>query len=184
MFDDELMVARQGDISLMVVVGKGSFRMSTSLKQFGMQSIESRCRRIIVNLGACSTIDSTFMGILAKLATRIQQKTQGDLVLINLNSRTQEQLCLLGLQNLVTYYTVAETPEDLARLFRGCDQLSQAGTGKESDRERTETMIEAHETLLDVDPANIPKFRDVLAYLRDDLKRETRREADGEFRAG
>ena len=171
--DDKLFVAQQDGTALAVVVGKGSFRMGTSLKQFGMQAIESNCSRIIINLATCSTIDSTFMGIAARLATRIRQRGRGTLVLINLNIHTRKQLQSLGLHDLLEHYSREETPGILEVLFRGFDQLAQADANEESGPKRTETMIEAHQTLVDLDPANIPKFRDVLAYLRDDLERRS-----------
>jgi hypothetical protein len=32
-------------------------------------------------------------------------------------------------------------------------------------------MLEAHENLVRLSPENLPKFKDVLAFLREDLKR-------------
>jgi anti-sigma B factor antagonist len=34
----------------------------------------------------------------------------------------------------------------------------------------TRTMIDAHETLVAIAPENLPKFKDVLTYLREDLR--------------
>jgi hypothetical protein len=38
-------------------------------------------------------------------------------------------------------------------------------------RQMTQAMITAHEALIDAAPDNIVKFKDVLAYLKEDLKR-------------
>lgn len=35
----------------------------------------------------------------------------------------------------------------------------------------SQTSLEAHQTLMAVDPANIPKFKDVVAFLKEDLAR-------------
>ena len=39
-------------------------------------------------------------------------------------------------------------------------------------RTTTETMIAAHQALVDADPNNLCKFKDVLDYLKQDLRRE------------
>jgi hypothetical protein len=56
--------------------------------------------------------------------------------------------------------------------------LAQAGSGlasldtrEETGLATTGTMLEAHENLVRLSPGNLPKFKDVLAFLREDLKR-------------
>jgi hypothetical protein len=34
-------------------------------------------------------------------------------------------------------------------------------------------MLEAHEKLVEICPDNLPKFKDVLTYLRDDIKKQS-----------
>ena len=44
-------------------------------------------------------------------------------------------------------------------------------------KQMTETMIDAHETLIEAAPDNIIKFKDVLAYLKEDLNRTIAQES-------
>ena len=58
------------------------------------------------------------------------------------------------------------------------DSLEMASDFDETDQEsetrwdRAETMLDAHEALVDVSAENLPKFKDVLAFLREDLDKE------------
>ena len=71
---------------------------------------------------------------------------------------------MLGLAHLVRIEV--GTPDDSSMPAKG--QMLATGGDK---KKMTETMITAHEALIDVAPDNIVKFKDVLAYLKEDLKR-------------
>jgi hypothetical protein len=43
----------------------------------------------------------------------------------------------------------------------------QGGAGREA---KEKTMLEAHEALVEADPENLAKFKDVLEFLKQDLK--------------
>jgi hypothetical protein len=43
--------------------------------------------------------------------------------------------------------------------------------------EMAQTSLEAHETLMNVNPSNIPKFKDVVQFLAEDLKKLGQRQS-------
>jgi hypothetical protein len=45
---------------------------------------------------------------------------------------------------------------------------------KEACAAQAQTILEAHEALIQIAPANLPKFKDVIQYLKDDLHLSTR----------
>ncbi len=47
---DELLVALQGDTAFVHVTGRGSFKNSTNLKQFGVAAIEAKCRMLVLDM--------------------------------------------------------------------------------------------------------------------------------------
>jgi len=168
---DHLQVALRETDALARLAGRGSFKMGPALKEFGVAAIEQGARRMILDLHDCQGMDSTFMGVLAGLAVRLRQRG-GELHVIRLSPKTRQLLATLGIDQLVRAYLDAETPDELRRRLpedeNGLRRLETA-----PDRLRaTETMIEAHETLTQVDDANRPRFKDVLAFLREDLKRQ------------
>jgi anti-sigma B factor antagonist len=147
------------------VEGKGSFQTSPALKEFSKQMLERGYRSFVVDLQSCPVMDSTFMGTLAGIALRLREFGNGALLVRNANERNTELLRNLGLNNLFAVESkVSETAEpvvDAAPL--DADQ----GIGR---TDQAECMIEAHEALVDADPENLARFKDVLEYLKQDLR--------------
>ncbi len=169
-FTDNIFVSLQTDTALIRVQGRASFKCSPALKAFCGAAIERGVSRIIMNMETCIGMDSTFMGVLAGVAVRLKEATGGIIQMINLSGRTRGLLATLGLDQMVETWMPGEAPEDLAGHFRE-DQLDRLSDESPDRREMAQTMLEAHETLVEVFPENRPKFKDVLTYLREDLKK-------------
>jgi anti-sigma B factor antagonist len=144
------------------VEGKGSFQNSPGLKDFAAEMIHRGSRRFVVDLGGCPVMDSTFMGTLAGIALRLRELGQGGLAVVRLNDRNRELVQNLGLNQLFT----VEAPVGDAGPHLG-DALDQGTVDRKA---QATTMIEAHEALVQADAANVTKFKDVLEYLRQDLR--------------
>ena len=108
-------------------------------------------------------MDSTFMGVLAGLST-VLKKTDGEVLLSNLSEKNLFLLKMLGLLHLVR---VDATPVEMP-FPTLADQPLPATADK---RQMTQNMINAHEALIEASPENMVKFKDVLAYLKEDLNR-------------
>jgi anti-sigma B factor antagonist len=147
------------------VEGKGSFQASPALKEFSKQMLERGYRNFVVDLQGCPVMDSTFMGTLAGIALRLREFGNGALLVRNANERNTDLLRNLGLNNLFEVESKApETSESL---------VEAAALDADQTIERTdqaECMIEAHEALVDADPENLARFKDVLEYLKQDLR--------------
>jgi anti-sigma B factor antagonist len=143
------------------VHGRATFKVGPALKQFGTLAIDQGCSRIIVEMKECVGMDSTFMGILAGLSTVIK-KSNGAIVMRGLSEKNHFLLKMLGLVHLVTIEE--QTPEAVSMTGRALPV-------SDDKRQMTQAMITAHEALIDAAPDNIVKFKDVLAYLKEDLKR-------------
>ena len=50
--------------------------------------------------------------------------------------------------------------------------LAPANRGASDKESLARNSLEAHQTLMDIDPANIPKFKDFTQFLREDLARK------------
>jgi anti-anti-sigma regulatory factor len=151
------------------VEGSGSFTVSTALKDFAKEMIHRGAREFVVDLGKCPVMDSTFMGTLAGISLWLRELGEGSLHLVNLNERNAESLCRLGLDQLFNVRLSATGGEGQA-LKRPL---------KEDRTALAETMLEAHEALTKAVPENLPKFKDVIQYLEEELhlsKRASREE--------
>ncbi len=62
-----MFVAREEDTVFIRVSGRATFACSSPLRQYAVQQIERGARRFVFELGSCTFMDSTFMGLLATL---------------------------------------------------------------------------------------------------------------------
>lgn len=168
-FTDNIFVTLQSDAALIRVQGRASFKCSPSLKAFCGAAIERGVSRIIMDMETCIGMDSTFMGVLAGVAVRLKEATGGSIQMINLSGRTRGLLATLGLDQMVETWMPGDVPAELAERFRE-DRMDRLADDTSDRREMAQTMLDAHETLVEVFPENRPKFKDVLTYLREDLK--------------
>ena len=153
-------VAKENNIAYIQIQGKGSFLNTPPVKTFCQEMLREAITHFVVDLKECAYMDSTFLGTLAGLAMQLKQKA-GTLYLINAGSHNLEIMKNLGLHRLpaIAMRPLSSKPRQLKELP---DQpLEQRSTA--------EHMLEAHEILLQIDPANVAKFKDVVAYLKEDL---------------
>ena len=149
------------------VQGKGSFQNSTGIKDFAAAMIRRGHRDFVVDLAQCPVMDSTFMGTLAFIAQRLLALGQGGLYVIKANERNTDLLEGLGLNQIISLN--GQEAAIYAEEFAADELLPSVPTDKHAT---TETMIAAHQALVDADPDNLCKFKDVLDYLKQDLRRE------------
>lgn len=147
------------------VRGRASFQNSASLQDFITAVIESGRRRFVIDFKECTTMDSTFLGVLAGAALKLRKMPErGSLVLCRLGGRNLELVRNLGLDRLLTIDEGQEpcVPDGPAA------PLSQAPVLSELEQARL--VLKAHEDLVAVDEANRAKFQDVLTFLKDRVK--------------
>lgn len=145
------------------VEGKGSFQNSSGMKEFSKEMMNRGYREFVVDLKGCPVMDSTFMGTLAGMALRLRELGQGRLHVVNLNDRNSDLLQNLGLDQL---FAMNSAPVGDGELSGEKEIVRNAATDR---KEQAETMLEAHEALVEAAPENITKFKDVLEYLKQDL---------------
>ncbi len=175
---DRLLVMVRGSRAFVRVIGRGSFKVSTALKEFAATAIEGADGRLVLEMSACTGMDSTFMGVLAGVAMRLNRSGNGGRVaLVNLAPKNRDLLATLGLDLLVDAYTAGQTPDEYEAVLHDDQGLRMLEENASMKQRTAETMLEAHEDLVRLSPDNLPKFQDVLQYLREDVRR--RREGGG-----
>jgi anti-anti-sigma regulatory factor len=151
------------------VEGKGSFFNSSGLKDFAQAKVTRGNRQFVVDLQECPVMDSTFMGTLAGIALRLREMGQGALHLIRLNDRNGNLLRNLGLDQLFTLgLGELELPGEWQTAIDTARPLPEE-PAQPDRKEQAQTMLEAHEALVQAAPENRVKFKDVLEFLKQDL---------------
>ncbi|WP_343124806.1 STAS domain-containing protein [Verrucomicrobium sp. GAS474] len=158
-----MQVARNGDLVYIQVIGRGSFQNASHVKHFSEEVLKNGAKEIVIDLKECTYLDSTFLGTLAGIGIKLRAATAeaSTLQLLNATARNTELIQNLGLDRLFRFETSAPVPAP-----ETTEKLDGTAAGKV---ETGETMLEAHETLMQWDARNVAKFKDVVAYLKEDL---------------
>jgi anti-sigma B factor antagonist len=167
---DQVLVATSGENAFLRAVGRATLKFSTAVRDFTRVAFSSGCRRLLCDLRDCSSMDSTFMGVLAGLATR----KSVDVILFNLSPRLVDLVSTLGLDQVARAYAAGAAPADLAPLLQEARALEARASGVDPSMPAGETVLEAHETLVQIHAPNLPRFQSVLNYLREDLENRRR----------
>jgi anti-anti-sigma regulatory factor len=181
----KILVARSADLGFVKVVGRGSFQNSSCLKAFYLQLLNDGVHRFVVDLGACTYLDSTFLGILLGLGLKLKESGDGLLNILNASTRNLELLRNLGLDRLINIHGTESSrlPSGFGENGKSAqgmklsgikeDQLEEVACPVPTRAEAAPTILEAHEALMQFDPRNVPKFKDVVEFLREDLGQST-----------
>ena len=157
------------------VHGKGTFQNSAGVKQFALAMIQRGHREFVVDLADCPVMDSTFMGTLTGIALKLRGLGSGHLHVIHPNERNAALLRGLGLDQILELADDGvASPDGLehALVTTDAEPVAAPAADGAGDRMRTaETMLAAHQALVDADPENLSRFKDVLEYLKQDLAR-------------
>lgn len=149
------------------VAGRANFTLSVDFKRLVQELRQRGFNRFMLDLGECVTMDSTFLGVLAGIALRdIDGRESSEervhLDLLNPSPRVTDLLENLGVVHL---FNILNQPTPCTLMFEPREN-GQAPSKEELSR----NCLQAHLTLMDVNPENIPKFKDVAAFFEQDLK--------------
>lgn len=162
----KILVCVAGDSVWIRVVGRANFASSVDFKTLVTELQQQGCVRFGIDLTECVLMDSTFLGVLAGFGRRINgdhDKSEHWVELLNPNTRVAELLANLGVEHIFRIvsgvpYTPPAPTEEAKSTASDAETLAQ-------------TSLEAHRTLMEIDPANVAKFKDVTQFLAEDLQR-------------
>jgi anti-anti-sigma regulatory factor len=150
------------------IAGRASFNSSLDFKTLVNGLFQKGFSRFVLDLTDCLLMDSTFLGVLAGLGLKFGAARNGNsepyLELLNANPRILDLLDNLGVCHL---FKLVKGPEPATEKMASVEP-----TPLNPDRKAiSRTCLEAHQTLMEINPANIPKFKEVTQFLAEDLKK-------------
>ena len=171
---DAVLVMIDGDHAFARIVGRGSFKVSGSLKEFGTRVSNLGGVRLVVDLSQCVSMDSTFMGVLAGLSFQFRKQQAGRIQLVNVTPKLQALIATLGLNHLVDSVPEGSLPAEYAAKLGPQQPALEELPPERTDKDNVaRIMLEAHENLVQASQDNIARFKDVIAFLREDLRKNT-----------
>lgn len=161
----KLMVLIGEQFACVKVAGRANFTTSVDFKSV-LVGLESKgYPYLVIELSECSLMDSTFLGVLAAFGVKLNptgvECVNQVIELRNANERLLELLENLGVLHLFKTCQ-GELPECREITSEPCNPSKEA---------LTLASLEAHQTLMDINPANISRFKDVTKFLAEDLER-------------
>ncbi len=124
--------------------------------------------QFVIDLSSCPGLDSTFLGLLASLATDYQREPEPSVVLLNTLPGVLRSLSEIGIHHVVTVCDQETRLPDIP--------LKRLQEVVESPIQRAERMLRAHEQLCEIHGQNLEKFGLFIELLRAELAEHARRE--------
>jgi len=149
------------------IEGRANFTSSIDFRTLVNELLKKNYRYFVLDLSECTLMDSTFLGVLAGFGLKgsVAKPEPGNIAieLLNPNERIMELLESLGVLHL---FKVAQGPAQSETVDSSA--MTPACPTKE---EVTRACLEAHQTLMGLNPQNAAKFKDVAAFLAEDLRK-------------
>jgi len=148
------------------IAGRANFSCSPDFKTLLSELALKGYIHFIVDLSECVLMDSTFLGVLAGFGMKQNPKgapAERGIELHNTTPRVSELLENLGAVHLFNQTSgPLKFPEDV--------KSSTPESINPSHEQITRTCLEAHQTLMAMNPDNVARFKDVTQFLTEDLK--------------
>lgn len=163
----KLLVLVGEKFSCIKIVGRANFNSSVDFKTLVSELCQKGYSYFVLDLSECLLMDSTFLGVLTGFGLKLGQTNKdccdSGIELMNANPRITDLLENLGVLHLfkLSNGNLKAPAEAEMRAFDPSDP---------SKEEVTRACLEAHRTLMDVNPQNVNRFKDVAQYLAEDLK--------------
>lgn len=168
--EGSIQVGCLGSVAWVKVIGSANHENAPCIKEFLSGRFEKGWRRFVIDLADCRGIDSTFIGMLYRLAARVTEVDAcGGVEIINPGERNAKSICKLGLDQLIKLDLEGSrwsrerelVAQNLAKPLP-CPSLNKA--------EHTEFVLDAHEALIAANEENRSRFCDVIEFLRLELE--------------
>ncbi|HKI70467.1 MAG TPA: STAS domain-containing protein, partial [Verrucomicrobiae bacterium] len=151
------------------IVGRANFASSIDFKTLLDELLQRDYDHFILELSECLLMDSTFLGVLAGFALKLNgansENSQSAIELLNPNPRVSELLDTIGVLHL---FQVSRggvpIPCQVEPAIPAASQPTQ--------EEVTRNCLEAHRTLMSISPKNASRFKEVALFLAEDLKKQ------------
>lgn len=148
--------------------GRANFASSVDFKRLVNEQADKGMQRFVVDLSACQIMDSTFLGMMAGLGRKFaadgQQPEERTIQLLNPTERVADLIDNLGVSDL---FHIVDCDEDSGVEY---DSSYESGEGA-SKLEMSRGCLEAHQILMDHNPENVAKFKDVAKYFEEEVKK-------------
>lgn len=163
-----LMVLVGKHFACVKIAGRANFNVSINFKTLLTELRQKGFSYFVIELSECLLMDSTFLGVLAGFGLKMSQPADNPpphlVELRNPNTRITELLENLGVLHL---FNISRGPLATPETVEACSPEP----AHPSRAEVTRACLEAHQTLMEINPQNVPRFKEVTKFLAEDLQK-------------
>jgi anti-anti-sigma regulatory factor len=150
------------------IAGRANFTSSIDFKTLVGELLARGYTYFVLDLNDCVLMDSTFLGVLAGFGLKTNSPQPDGIPrtieIFNPNERIAELLENLGVIHLFKI--------EQGKIILPEKTVDHNTSPAQPTREEvTHTCLEAHRTLMNINPDNVPRFKDVTTFLAEDLKK-------------
>ncbi len=157
-----LSLATSGDAACYRVAGKPSLDLSNLLRDSAERLLATGHHHFVLDLAACPSVDSTFIGVLLFIWKGTHKAVPpGGVCLLHAGDLVRHQLDSLGVLERF----------DLATVDQSGVHFQELDVATASKAAVTWVCLNAHRELIEANPANAAKFKDVVEFLEEETRR-------------
>ena len=156
----EIFLSEKDEVTFIRVKGNASFVCAPPLRELAKRLASEPFGGLRIDLEECTWMDSTFMGMLAMLGLNAKKKGV-PAEIWNASEQNEKLLCGLGLKKVFAFQAGA---------FGGADDAPAASNAVTAEN-NARNVLDAHQTLMDIDVSNVPKFEKVVEFVKKDIDR-------------
>ena len=154
----EVFISGKDGITFIRVKGNASFACAPPLRELAKKLASEPFGGLKIDLEDCTWMDSTFMGMLAMLGLNAKKKGV-PAEIWNASEQNEKLLLGLGLKKVFAFQS-GEFGD-----ASGTAAASNATTAESNAR----NVLDAHQTLMDLDEGNVQKFEKVVEFVKKDI---------------
>ena len=157
MSEGSILVAEQDGVHVVKFLGDVRLTLCPSLDQYLDYALQSRhFSNVLIDLTETQGIDSTSLGVLAKLAIRMRKKVTTAPTLVSINDNITRILLSMGFDKVFTLVN------SLSDNQLPCEQLDNCSC---SEKEMQDKVLEAHKILIGLNDKNQREFKSLVEAL-------------------
>ena len=150
------------------LVGKANCASTPEFQALFTELWKQGCTHFILDLSECAFMDSTFLGILAWAGLKVNPSPPDpDERVVELYNPTENITELIESLGVLHLFKVTQGQAALPAQGETREIVPPPPTSEACKR----ASLEAHKLLIQINPANAAKFKDVVAFLAEDLKK-------------
>ncbi|MBR6240747.1 MAG: STAS domain-containing protein [Lentisphaeria bacterium] len=153
----EIFISNKDGVHYIRVKGNASFVCAPPLRELAKKLPAEPFNGLRIDLEECTWMDSTFMGMLAMLGLSARKKSV-PAEIFNASEQNEKLLGGLGLKKVFEF-----------RIGAFDDVAGVAASNATTPESNAHNVLDAHQTLMDIDISNVPKFEKVVEFVKKDI---------------